>query len=172
MTLIEVLIAMAITATLMLALAAAFHASAGAVQFNDAYFRATQAARVALNEITGEIRRADAVKVDSTGTRMRVTPPTGQTKDGEISREYTFDAAEKKLTVQVFHADKRSADAYELATGVSNCSFRPDLRTNSTGQPFTALVSISITCSESDIQTTLSASAAPRRAQPAYNASP
>ena len=172
MTLIEVLVSMTITASLLVALAAAFHASAGAIQFNDAYFRSTQTARIAVNEMTGEIRRADMVEVDPTGSGLRVTRPADQLTGGEIFREYNFDAGTQQLTVQIFHAGNIAGPAYELASGVTSCKFTPDMQTDTAGRPFAAHVSISITCNQDGTQATLNASAAPRRSQPAYNASP
>jgi type II secretory pathway pseudopilin PulG len=172
MTLIEALIAIAITASLLVALAAAFHASAGAVQFNNAYFQSTQSARVAVNDMTGEIRRADAVEVDADGIRMRVTGPAGLRADGEIYREYLYDPATQRLTVQLFHSGNTSTPAYELASGVTACTFTPDVQSDASGRPIVTHVSVSITCMLDGTQATLNASAAPRRAQQAYNASP
>ena len=59
----EIMIGLAITVLLLTATAAAFNASAQAVSMNDKFFRASQSARVSLNQVLTEIRRCDAVSV-------------------------------------------------------------------------------------------------------------
>src|SRR5205085_1130645 len=63
LSIIEVMISLTISAFLLVAVAAAYSASADAVEMNDKFFRATQAGRVTMNQVLTEIRRADAVQV-------------------------------------------------------------------------------------------------------------
>ena len=84
---VEMVISLAIAAMLLTAVAAAFTASAAAVEVNDDFFRATQAARVSMNQILTDLRRADGVEVpssslievitwDSQDRGYSTTPPT------------------------------------------------------------------------------------------------
>ena len=75
MGIIEVMISVAISASLLLAVAAAFKASSDAINRNDEYFRCSQAGRIALNQMLTEIRRADAVQVTGT-TAVDVIRPS------------------------------------------------------------------------------------------------
>src|SRR4051812_31391096 len=63
LSIIEVMISLTISAFLLVAVAAAYNASADAVEMNDKFFRATQAGRVTMNQLLTEIRRADSVEV-------------------------------------------------------------------------------------------------------------
>src|SRR5699024_1418792 len=60
--LVELLISLAITASLLTAIAAAFSSSASLIDNNDKFFRATQSGRVALHQILTEVRRCDSVQ--------------------------------------------------------------------------------------------------------------
>jgi len=61
LSIVEVMISLTITSFLLVAVAAAYNASASAVEMNDRFFRATQAGRVTMNQLLTEIRRADFV---------------------------------------------------------------------------------------------------------------
>src|SRR5215218_4356873 len=63
LSIVEVMISLTICSFLLVAVAAAYNASASAVEMNDRFFRATQAGRVTMNQLLTEIRRADAVQV-------------------------------------------------------------------------------------------------------------
>jgi len=59
----EVLISLAITALLLTAVAAAFTASASAIEVNDRFFRASQAARISLAQILALVRRCESCNI-------------------------------------------------------------------------------------------------------------
>jgi len=61
LSLLEVMISLAISSMLLTAIAAAFQSSSQVIQNNDQFFRATQSARVAINQILTEIRRCDSI---------------------------------------------------------------------------------------------------------------
>src|SRR5207248_2657435 len=61
LSLAEVMIALAITSMLLTAIAAAFQSSTQVIENNDKFFRATQSARVATNQILTEVRRSDSI---------------------------------------------------------------------------------------------------------------
>jgi prepilin-type N-terminal cleavage/methylation domain-containing protein len=62
----EVLISLSISALLLTAVATAFSASASAIDINDRFFRASQAARVSVAQLTSQIRRCDSCQVGGT----------------------------------------------------------------------------------------------------------
>src|SRR3954469_10482361 len=99
----EVLISLAISTFLLVAVAAAYNASADAVEMNDKFFRATQAGRVTMNQLLTEIRRADFVACAPTSDSVIVTRPLVNRLPEEDSREYRYDAAAKKVSLQVFY---------------------------------------------------------------------
>ena len=163
MTLIETLIALTISTAVLVAVAAAFNASAAAIARNDEYFRCTQTARIAMDRLTTELRRADAVQVDAAGSSVQVIRPADQRDAGEIYREYAYDPAGKRLTFQAFFAD-HSGPCYEAAANVSEFHLGPvEMRANASGQLTPVRIPIALTCSIGQSAVKLSAAAAPRR---------
>src|SRR3954470_14247930 len=77
LSIIEVMISLTISAFLLVAVAAAYSASADAVEMNDKFFRATQAGRVTMNQLLTEIRRADSVDVIDSRTINVIRPAPG-----------------------------------------------------------------------------------------------
>jgi type II secretory pathway pseudopilin PulG len=165
LTLVEALVSLSITATLLAALVFAFHASANTIQANDANFRCTQTARLALNQITTEIRRADAVEVDQQGMSVQIILPANERTANEIYRRYSYDEPGKRITLQFFYANDVTSSQYELADNVAMTKFGPaETRTGADGVRVTVYVPISITCSTGGSNVTLAGSAGPRRA--------
>ena len=164
MTLVELLISLAISPALLVALAAAFHASSSTVESNDSYFRCTQTARVMLEQIVTELRRADAVKVSPTYASIEVIRPAEQLSPNEIYRQYSYDGPGNRVTLQIFFADKTSSPVYELATHISACTFGPaDTEMDSTNAPVPVRIPINITCTAGGHSVTLTGAATPRR---------
>src|SRR5690242_12291882 len=91
LSLVEVMVSLAITSALLVAVAAAFDASASAVDLNDKFFRSSQAARVCINQIMAEVRRCQSGTVDSSS--LIITLNTGE------NRTYQYDSVNKQLNV-------------------------------------------------------------------------
>ena len=70
LSLIEALISLAIAAMLLTAVAAAYAAASDAIKANDQFFRASQAARVTVNQITKEVRTCQSGVVDATSLEL------------------------------------------------------------------------------------------------------
>jgi len=156
LSLAEVMISLAISAMLLTAVAAAFSASSEAIEQNDEFFRASQAARVSMNQILTEIRRG-TVKPASTATDLSMTGHDGQPRD------YVYDAGLKKL--QLITADP-AAPNFNLASNCSQASFAYDTYTD----PATLIkhyirVSVSIYVKVGKNEIRLIGSAAPRKEQ-------
>jgi hypothetical protein len=153
LSIVEVMISLTITSFLLVAVAAAYNASASAVEMNDRFFRATQAGRVTMNQLLTEIRRADSVGCSAASDAIIITRPTAtQTKDGvnvECERWFRYNAATKKVTVQVYF--KRpdlsiyGGPVYSLASNVETATFGPpDTIPNPAGGTFDARVPVTI----------------------------
>jgi len=120
-TILELLIALAITAMLLTAVAAGIHASFLNLTENDCIRELTQSARWHLSRIAAEIRTADAV--DTTGGILAIVPPEntdGITKieyelaDGAFTRYVTI-AGDRQPTVLMKASDKTKVDIFQLS---------------------------------------------------------
>ena len=179
----EAMISLAITATLLLAVATAFAASTKAIQANDSFFRCSQASRVAMNQMLGEIRNCDTMALDQTTPPnttwmkvMRPAPVNGVTNQmyvlatnaggsQETYRMFNYNSASKTITLQITYADGTTSPNYELASNVSNCQFGPaDWGTDYTGYAIPIRVPITITVSTGGNSIVLNGAAGPRRA--------
>jgi hypothetical protein len=134
--------------------------SAQVVQSNDEFFRATQAARVGLNQMLTEVRRATAIQGNATAYSVSML-----TDDAE-DRTYLYDPAAKKLYLYV--GDVAANVRYALCSNVESATFAVDTVTRTdpvTKQNSVHVVRVAITmdvrCGNNHIQ--LSGSAAPRR---------
>ncbi len=166
MSLIEVMISLAITAILLVAVAVAYKASSDAINANDAYFKASQAGRIAMNQMLTEIRRADAVQVTGT-TSVAIIRPVQNRLLNEVQRVFTYDAVNKKITAQVFYSGViPPSPLYTLASNVaSGTGFGPaEIGTDYDGTTVASRVPVSIVISSGNGVVALSGAAAPRRA--------
>jgi len=130
MSLPEVLISLAITALLLTAVASAFSASSSAIEINDRFFRASQAARISLAQMCYIIRRSDTcaiqgwngVSASATGTQLHMTyldAVTGALQD--VS--FKFDATTNQLQL----LNNATSVTYTLAHNISSVSFTADM---------------------------------------------
>src|SRR5438874_12215404 len=76
LSLVEALIALAITAMLLTSVAASFHASTAAIEMNDQFYRAQQGARVSMNQILDQVSRCQSGVVDTSS--LDLTTDYGQ----------------------------------------------------------------------------------------------
>ena len=166
LSLIEVLIALSISTALLVAIGFAFHASIQAIEVNDAYFQCTQNARVALGQLVIDVRRADEIWVNPSGSSIRVTRPAAELSPHEIYREFSFDAERQRITCQVFYAGEIPGPLTVFAPCVTACSFGPaGLSVDGRAKPIPLSVPLHITCSQRGASVSLNATVAPRRAQ-------
>lgn len=156
MSILEVLMSLAICAMLLTAVAAAFSSSAQVIDENDKFYRASQSARVTLNQLLTEIRRAHAVNVPSP---YRIDLITWNNED----RSYVYSSTAQTLTL-VTNGVTTDPD-YRLTSDVPACTFTADTRTDEGGIEHVVRVSVAITVQVGDNQIRLSGSAAPRREQ-------
>jgi len=126
----EVLISLAISAMLLVGVAAAYSASAKAVDGNDTFFRATQAGRVTMTQLMNEIRKAESVVVAPTYDSIIITRRSDlKINSEEQSREFKYNAATKKITLKIYYqkADGTTYQSpdYSLASNVTTAKFGP-----------------------------------------------
>lgn len=141
--LIELLFSLVISALLLSAVAIAFAASSDAIEMNDQFFRATQAARVSVTQIMAEVRKSTGGVVDTDS--LELTPPLGE------KRLYSFDSTNKRLTLTF--PDQLTPPTYTLARNVDSVSFFTDGQT----------ISMNVTVKIGRNQVTLNGSSMPRR---------
>lgn len=153
-TIAELLIALAIAAMLLVAVTAAFNASATNYQQNEDIFRAVNSARQALFRITSQLRTASAVDPNAPANECSMITATGE----DIT--YQYNSSDKKL--YLITNDNLSDSDYVLCDNVTamNCT-----KTWIVEDAVIKVqnVQISITVASDDIEKTISAAAAIRR---------
>jgi type II secretory pathway pseudopilin PulG len=141
LSLIEALISLAIVASLLAAVGAAYAAAADAIRVNDEFFRASQAARVAVNQILAEVRRCQSGVVADTSLEL--------TTDLGVKRTYFLDENSRlKMTI-----DGIIPVTYSLVSNISSIKFDTDGET----------ISMTVTVHVGNNEVVLNGSAIPRR---------
>jgi hypothetical protein len=148
------MVALAITAALLTAVAAAFSASAQAVNENDEFFSATQTGRVALNRILTQVRRG-AVDENSTATNLHILTDVG------TDVTYKYDAAGKQITMT--KKTNGVNTTYTLAKNVTAASFNCEMGKDYAARDCVVRVAVQITVQVNNNSTLLSGTGAPRR---------
>ena len=157
----EVLISLTISAFLLVAVAAAYTASADAVEMNDKFFRATQAGRVTMNQLLTEIRRAESLAVAA--DHIDIMRPPQNRLPNESTRTFQYDAANKQMKLRINYIPPAAPSPwYSLARNVDQATFGPAemdaTNTNVLRVPVTVVVKIG------NNEVRLSGSSGPRRA--------
>jgi Tfp pilus assembly protein PilW len=168
LSIVEVMISLTITSFLLVAIAAAYNASADAVEMNDRFFRATQAGRVTMNQILTEIRRADWVACSPGSDIIYISRPAQTRLTDEDTREYRYDPPSKKLTLQIHYKNAANqtwvSPIYTLASNVETATFGPAEKiTDATGNLQDARVPVTIDVKIGNNSVRLSGSSGPRR---------
>ena len=153
LSLVEVMIATAISSTLLMAAGTAFVASTQAIQNNDQFFTAAQAARVSMTQMMSTFRRCQAVQVFSDHADVI-------TFDGH-NNTYRYVPASKQL--QLITNDVPANPPFVLARNIASASFTADLAPNPQTQILAvARLSVSLTVNVNNNQILLTGAAAPR----------
>lgn len=125
----EAMISLSITAMLLVSVATAFSGASQAIELNDTFFRCSQAARVTMDQLLGEIRNCDSLDMATANTIriIRPAPGSGQyaRQATETERDFVYDSANQRITLQIFYTGGTSSPVYELASNVSACTFGP-----------------------------------------------
>ena len=143
LSLVEALLALSITAMLLTSVAAAFHASTAAIEMNDQFYRAEQAARVSVNQIMSQVRKCQSGIVD--------VPSLDLITDGGQSCTYSLDGTD--LTMTFTPTGALTPVTVKLASNIKTLQFSTD------GKSISMLVTVSVGSNT----VTLCGSAFPRR---------
>ena len=169
----EAMISLAITAMLLVAVATAFSSASQAIELNDTFFRCTQAARVTMDQLLGEIRNCDSLDMGTANTIKIIRPAPGSgpysRQATETERDFVYDSANKRITLQIFYSGGTSSPVYELASNVAACAFGPPdmgLDYNNATIPIHVPIAVTVTAGVGNTTSSivLDGSAAPRRA--------
>jgi prepilin-type N-terminal cleavage/methylation domain-containing protein len=159
LSLVEVMFALAITATLLTAAAVAFNVSSDLVQDNDRFFRATQSARISMHQILTQVRRGSVSRTWDATTLRLVTAADAAGNDEDLT--YKFVTADKQIVL--ITNDNPSDSNYVLANDVTDLKFDVEEGEDYTKAPCVVRVTVYITVKVGRDMITLSGSAAPRR---------
>ena len=149
-SLVELLIALAISAVLLVALAVAFQASVTNYQENEDIFNAVNTARATLIRITNHLRTASAISVTDPAEQCSFYDSNGS----HIT--YRYDSGDGKLYLVT--NDDLTDDDYVLCDNVTAMSFSKQIDTDDeSGEDFVKSVQISITVVRGQNSKTISA---------------
>ena len=146
LTLIDTMISLAISSSLLVAVAAAFNSSSKAIEYNDQFTRAAQAARVTVNQVMTEIRRCSSYPIVA-GDHASVDMMTYALEH----RIYAWISGNNTMIITRENMSPWITNT--MATNVTNCAFFDD------GKCLTMLVTVKV----GNNQIVLSGSATPRR---------
>ncbi len=117
-TIVELLLALALTALLLTAVAVAFNASIKDYQINEEIFKTMNGARQALLRITTHLRTANAVDPASAANECTLITAAGQ------NITYRYNSADKKL--YLITNDDLSDSDYVLCDNIASMNFKKD----------------------------------------------
>jgi type II secretory pathway pseudopilin PulG len=153
-TIVELLVALAITGLLLAAVAVAFNASAINYRENEDIFKTINNARQALFRITTQLRTANAVDPNAPANECSIITANGE----DIT--YRFENSENKLYLVT--NDGVSDCNYVLCDNVIGMTFSKDTVTEG-ALTYVENVQISMTVQSRDLQRTVSAAAVVRK---------
>ena len=120
---VELMISLAITAMLLVAIAVAFVSSHQVIENNDRFFRATQGARVAMAQMLTEVRRSHAIPMPGDPSKYVMSanclpimrPPDGPRQPNEDLRVYEYDPVAKRINLFFLYVNGSESDKYPIA---------------------------------------------------------
>lgn len=145
MGLIELLVSLSISALLLTGAAMAFNASSKAVSINDQFTRATQSARISINQIMSLARQCQSGTMTATSLELKMPDAT--------RRLYALDKLNNELQVTLL--TNNPVEVHTLARNVKDVQFLTD----ADGKCITMTVTIQV----GDNTLLLNGSAMPRR---------
>lgn len=152
-TLLELLMAMSISAGLLVAVSTAFNASADAVAGSQVQEQCLQTGRAALDLMIRDVRCADQLRLVESPAALEVIRPAEQRSAGELFRRYVWHPQDQTLTLQIVTAGEGGSER-PIAEHIRSCRFVAGEKRQ---------ISIQLTCSEKEASIELDDAAAPRR---------
>jgi prepilin-type N-terminal cleavage/methylation domain-containing protein len=156
MTLVEVLLSITISATLLVSAGAAYHAAGSAVETNDQFFRSSQQARVCMAQFVKEVRQAQKI-LSVSATQVHLITTTG------ADHTWQYAAATATTPGQIQVIDNATGTSHVSATNVGYASFgsKSGLIPNKTTWPVQVSFILQVKLGQN--QVVLSGGAAPRQ---------
>lgn len=139
----ELMISLAISAMLLSAVAAAYSASASAIEMNDQFFRASQSARVSMNKILTELRKCKSADVGT--DNIDIT--------NELGKDIAYALSGTDLNMTFIPTGALEPITCRVASNIQTLKFETDSKS----------VSVLLTVAVGKNQITLSGCAYPRR---------
>ncbi len=152
-TIAELLIALVITAILMVAVTFALSASMMSYRQNEDLFKAVNSARQALYRITTQLRTATAVDPNKPANECAFITADGQ----NITYEY------RNADGKLYLITNSNGQEYVLCENVTAMTFTRETRLDDEGFTFVASVQVSMTVQVGDFERKVSAAAVVRR---------
>jgi type II secretory pathway component PulJ len=116
MTLVELLLSLAISATLLTAAAGTYQAAGTVIEDNDRFFRSSQQARVCMAQFVKEVRQAKVVNTVSS-TQVQLVDVNGH------NRTWQYVAAAANAPGQIQIVDNTAGTTHVAATNVNYAVF-------------------------------------------------
>jgi hypothetical protein len=163
----EAMVSMAITTMLLAGIATAFVASADAVEQNDQFFRASQAARTTMTQVLVEARRADAVMCGENGATdyFDVIRPEEVLEPEESYRRYKFDPTTRQVTLTIYKLDGTTTGPFVMVRNVESATFGPpQMGVDANNATVVQRLPVTLTIKVGKNLITLNGAAGPRRA--------
>ena len=168
---VELLISLAITSMLLSAIAAAYLTSSQVIENNDKFFRATQAARVALTQMLTEVRRCDSIPIDTVSSPYKITatilpilrPDYAPKQPNEFLRVYEYEPANRRIVLFFRYINGTESARYPIASNVETTPFDWREGTDAANNACVLRVSIIMEVKVDNQTIRISGSAAPRR---------
>ena len=155
LSLAEVLISLAISSMLLVGMATAFNATGLAMENNERFFRANQAARVATNQFMAQVRRCTTVK-NASSTLVQLL-----TYDG-FDKTWKYIPAAGSTPGQLVVIDNATATQHILADNVAAARFTNVTGTDANNHTVYAQIGLTLTIKVGNDQVIVSGAAAPR----------
>jgi prepilin-type N-terminal cleavage/methylation domain-containing protein len=167
LSMVECMISLVIAATLLTAVGVAFTSTAKAMEYNDQFFRATQAARVSLNQMVSQVRRGTPSPKDAFDQTITLTDNQSVTAfrmitAGEKEVIYKYDATTKELQMYPVVANVIATTPYVLAHDVTDARIVVGIGTYANLTKYVTRISVSVTVQKGNNTIRLSGSAVPR----------
>ena len=168
LTLVETMISLTVSATLLASVAVAYNASSAAVTANADFFRCSQAARISLNQMLSEVRQCESVQVYS--DHLDIIRSSSMMMTNEVFRRFQYDPTGQTLKLTIYGASNAVlAGPYEMSANVTAMTFGPAVTgTDWNNTVVVQHVPISLTVTIGKNFSTLTGSGGPRRAQKSY----
>lgn len=168
LTLVETMISLTVSATLLVSVAAAYNASSMAVTANSDFFRASQAGRVTMNQLLAEIRQCESVQVYT--DHVDIIRSSTMLLPNEVFRRFLYDSAGQTINLTIYGASNAViAGPYEMASNVNAASFGPAVTgTDWNNTLVVQHVPVSLTVTVGKNFATVTGSAGPKRAQKSF----